>query len=212
MPDRSSEGVPPLPATVVTAPSPVVESVTDAARVGGSADRGLADLLSQLPPGGEISFEVQSSHRGPLPLPSLLRAYADCYPDAVKIIFDEYVQQGQHRRDCERMNVQTSNRLAIGGQVIAGLIGVLVPIGGLVVIALGRNVYGLAAVITPLVGLVGVYLYGRHLQDRESEEKAKTRAEVAAGKPVEEITAPGTGKPDAPSPQGSPRQRKPKAK
>lgn len=59
------------------------------------------------------------------------------------------------------------------GQHYAFILGALAIIGGIVLIAYDKDVQGLVAIITTLVTLAGVFIYGRSQQTKEREAKQR---------------------------------------
>jgi len=45
-------------------------------------------------------------YSGPLPHPNVLKAYKEIYPDSVKIIFEEYQKETNHRREMENKEAE----------------------------------------------------------------------------------------------------------
>lgn len=112
--------------------------------------------------------EIQQSFSGPLPLPSILRAYDDIEPGTAQRFFDDYFAQRQHDRELERAE-QESQRLAIEGNLQLARRGqnisvpVIVFLGALTLILALTGHDGVAAVLggTALVGVIVPILTGR---------------------------------------------------
>ncbi|MGC8642072.1 MAG: hypothetical protein ACP5XB_19585 [Isosphaeraceae bacterium] len=67
---------------------------------------------------GRRQIQVQVSretHVGPLPHPAYVREMADIYPDAPRMIFAEFQEQGSHRRKIENLVIQNRIQLSIRG-------------------------------------------------------------------------------------------------
>ena len=79
--------------------------------------------------------------------------------------------QLRHRQSLESAVVQGNIRAEARGQVFAFILGVIAILGGIVLIASGKDVQGLAAIIGAFVTLAGVFVYGRWQQQRERERK-----------------------------------------
>lgn len=77
----------------------------------------------------EIVHVVQKSstkvHSGPLPDPETLIAYKEIYPDSVKIIFDVFQEQSQHRIEMETKVITSQQNQSKYGQVYAFVIALL---------------------------------------------------------------------------------------
>jgi Predicted membrane protein (DUF2335) len=127
----------------------------------------------------------RSFYAGPLPDAQTLAELAALYPEAPKIIFDDFVAQAKHRRSLEGKVVDTNNRLALRGQLIAGGLGAvgLLVSGG--VAAMGQPLGGFGIAVASLTALVSVFLAGREKEKKERVEKAKVQAKIAKNEPLE---------------------------
>ena len=80
--------------------------------------------------------------------------------------------QATHRRSLESTVISEKIAAQRRGQVLGFiLILVVIGIGGMLLYA-GRDISGLATLITALVSLVGVFVYGRR---KEAEERQRKR-------------------------------------
>ena len=170
-------------------------------------------------PGLAISKEFRDAllfkrtvRSGPLPDPLLLQGLVDIYPDAAKVLFEEYHEQSAHRRELERISVTTGSALALRGQIIGGMLGGIGLIGSLVVASLGREWAASIIGTASLVSLVSVFVVGRDQQKKERVEKAAIREKINQGDPVEDIEqsgSPAKSPSKPPKPASKPKKSRP---
>lgn len=104
---------------IVAAPASKPTIVEDTSRASTDQDKIRArDLLTEEASaalGVLLSIQKREIHAGPLPSPRILREFRDLYPDAPRIIFEEFEAQSAHRRKIEEAVIATNNKLAIRG-------------------------------------------------------------------------------------------------
>lgn len=133
-PPAPAEGPPPdrpTPAEELIASPPeggaIVEDTAHATIDADRATTASQFVASQAGPGkGVFHYEQRYEaklHVGPFPDPETLRELAELYPEAPRLIFEDFHAQSAHRRDLERAVITTKNTLAIRGQMIAGTLG-----------------------------------------------------------------------------------------
>lgn len=84
--------------------------------------------------------------------------------------------QGSHRRNLERQELVANIRTQSRGQWLAFAVALLVSGGGIYLLAMGHSVSGLVALLTPLAGLVALFLVSRSKRaDKEATSEALTR-------------------------------------
>ena len=131
-------------------------------------------------------------YKGPLPSPAVLRGLAEIYPDAPKVIFDEFKAQASHRRDLEQVVVRNGARASLFGQLIGGLIGIIGILGSVYAIVQGYPVAGATVATSCVVSLVVVFVTGRETQKKERIEKTEIREKMKRGDSVESFQSPPT--------------------
>lgn len=109
---------------------------------------------------------------GPVPPPEMMQRYEDVYPGAAALIFGAWDTQAAHRRGIEERVIAADIRAEWRGLHLAFLLAAITVIGGIVLIALGKDLYGLAAVMAPLAILAGVFFQSK--REQRQELKAKT--------------------------------------
>lgn len=82
-------------------------------------------------------------------------------------------RQAAHRHELERMSVQGGLDAQRRGQHYALVVVVCGLASGTLLIALGRQVEGLAAIFGPIAAAAGIFVYGRRAQARERREKLR---------------------------------------
>jgi len=114
-----------------------------------------------------------SHFSGPLPPPEALAGYEKILPGAADRIFKMAEDQNAHRRHLETTAIESKVSVQKWG-LIGGLVVAMTAIGGgIYLTAHGMSGSGLAAIITPLAALVGVFIYGKTEQKKELKEKAE---------------------------------------
>jgi len=130
----------------------------------------------------QLIHTSQSQFVGPIPPPEILSKYNEALPNAAERILAMAESQLKHRQDIERRVVDPNCRAQERGPVY-GLIVCLAAIsGGVYLIHSGQNAAGLAAIITPLAAIVGVFIYGRISQQRQLAAQAALLAPPKSSK------------------------------
>lgn len=122
-----------------------------------------------------------SGYSGPLPPPEMLQKYNDIEPGLVNRIVAMAESQAQHRQAMEAKVITDRGLNERRGSLYGFVIALVAIVGSLVLLALGNKIEGLTGLITTIGALAGVFVYGRHSQRRENEEK---RAAIARPQPV----------------------------
>ena len=111
----------------------------------------------------EARFPALAIHReveaflGPIPQPEVLREYDQVLPGLAERIVAWTENEAHHRRTVERPLVQ----LSWGGLWAAFLLALATILGGMLLAWYGRSVAGVIGVVGALAGLVIVFLAGR---------------------------------------------------
>jgi len=119
---------------------------------------------------------VQAQFSGPLPPPAILEHYDQIQPGAANRIICMAEEQSAHRRAIEKLIVQAEASSQRLGPILGFIIAMTVIIGGMWLIANGREIGGLVAVLTALGALVGVFVYGKYQQQKELERESGQRS------------------------------------
>jgi len=116
---------------------------------------------------------------GPLPQPEALERYNQIVPTAAERIIKMAETQHDHRVAIEQQVVDSNIDSQKLGTILGFIVAMTAILGGIFLAYVGRETSGLASIITALVGLAGVFVYGKMEQKKELANKsnaiAKTR-------------------------------------
>jgi uncharacterized membrane protein len=114
---------------------------------------------------------VAGSFAGPLPPPNMLANYNQAFDGCAERIVAMAEKQSEHRQQLEKRALEAGIIGERRGSIF-GFIAIMTAIlGGVLLIAIGKSVDGLATVITSLVAFASVFFYGRYQQRKERKEK-----------------------------------------
>ena len=138
---------------------------------------------SKLPPklshANQQQVTVTQQYSGPLPPASQIGEMAEHYPDAPKIIFEQFQLEGESRRagqalliENQRFELETQ-RIAVEADAhITKILSygalatvILLIIGGVALIAMDKQASGL----TSICGAAGLIIWGRYRSDEKSK-------------------------------------------
>lgn len=85
-------------------------------------------------------------------------------------------RQSAHREELEKMVISGNVSSQKRGSIFAFIICLVAIVGGFTLIIMGHSAYGLAAIISSLATLAGVFVYAKHQQRKERQEKATALA------------------------------------
>ena len=120
------------------------------------------------------------SFSGPLPPPEALERHNQILPGAAERIIAMAESQHSHRLELEK-HVVTSNVSAQKlGTVLGFIVAMTVVIGGMFLVHEGKSGEGLAAILTALASLVGVFLYSKHEQQKDLAKKTEALANATS--------------------------------
>lgn len=86
-------------------------------------------------------------------------------------------RQSAHREALEAMVVAGNVASQTRGSIFAFILCFITLAGGFTLIATGKDLFGLASIISSLAALAAVFVYGKRQQRKEREDKADTLAE-----------------------------------
>jgi uncharacterized membrane protein len=115
----------------------------------------------------------QYSFSGPLPPPEVLEKYNQSLPGAAERILSMAEQQSRHRQSLETKVIDANIFVQKVGPFLGFVIAMTAVVGGIVLILKGKDGYGLAAIVTALTSLAGVFIYGKSKQKKELDIKAE---------------------------------------
>ena len=116
---------------------------------------------------GTVSAYYQATyHSGPLPSASELAEYNRVVPGLAEQITTEWRTETQHRRRMEQTGLTAAVRAHRRGQYIGLLLVLFVSALGAWLTYEGKSTVGVAAMIAPLAGIAGVFVYNQ-VRERE---------------------------------------------
>lgn len=125
-------------------------------------------------------LHAQQQWSGPIPSPRDLEHYEAVHPGLAERIvvmaerqIDLVGAQQDHRHRMEDVHVRGLNRRADLGLWMACGLAVLVLLGGMFLVYEDHDAAGTAIVTIDLVGLVGVFIYGRRDQARQEQQQTQ---------------------------------------
>ena len=133
------------------------------------------NITPQSPQNNSISTVTQSvSFSGPLPPPALLARYNDVIQNGAERIMAMAERQSAHRESLEAKVVEGNVASQARGSHYAFLICLITIVGGFVLIGMGKDIYGIAAVVGSLATLAGVFVIAKRQQSKERVDKSDT--------------------------------------
>jgi len=133
------------------------------------------NITPQPPQNNSISTVTQSvSFSGPLPPPALLARYNDVIQNGAERIMAMAERQSAHRESLEAKVVEGNVASQARGSHYAFLICLITIVGGFVLIGMGKDIYGIAAVVGSLATLAGVFVIAKRQQSKERVHKSDT--------------------------------------
>ena len=132
-----------------------------------------AQNLSPRPPQEQRVATVSQtlSFTGPLPPPAMLEKYNAVFLGCAERIVAMAESQLTHRHQLEAKHMSGGQASERRGQVCAFILGLVAIAGGIWLIANGKDVQGLVAILGAISGLAGVFIYGRMSQAKERQKK-----------------------------------------
>jgi len=129
-------------------------------------------LATQEPQGFNIMAAIRQS---PLPPPAELERYEVNFPGATKLLFDNFIQQSEHRMKLESAVVEGDNKRANRGQVIAGVLAFLGITSGVTLTIFDKDIVGLSLIIGSIGTLLTAFYGGAILRKIERNNKNNHR-------------------------------------
>ena len=109
----------------------------------------------------------QQSFSGPLPPPQILEHYNQIVPGCAEKIISQWENQVGHRQDLEKKVIASDIRQSYYGAKLGFIIAMSAIGSGTFLAYIGRPTEGIAAIISALVGLIGVYGWGSYQRRKE---------------------------------------------
>jgi len=124
-----------------------------------------------------LTFIGSKFFSGPLPPPDLLKQYDEVVPGFAATIVNQFVAQGDHRRQMEKAVILSDVARANWGLAAGFLLAFIGIIGSLYIINTGRTTAGITAFIVSLAPLVVAFLESTRRRRNERREKASQNLE-----------------------------------
>ncbi len=112
---------------------------------------------------------------GPLPHPEHLERYGNIVQDGAERIFKMAENQAEHRMRIESEIVKADIRRSDLGLLYGFLICLVVTGSGVWITVQNGNLIGFVAILTPLVSIVGLFIYNRKSQSKDKEEQSSKK-------------------------------------
>jgi uncharacterized membrane protein len=109
----------------------------------------------------------------------MLRKYEEVVPGSADRIISMAEGQGSHRQKLESEIVESNIGNERMGMIFGFTICILAISGGIYAVMHGKSAGGIAAIITPLVALVAVFVYGKSRQGKDLELRRQAVIEAA---------------------------------
>jgi len=136
-------------------------------------DRRLVKQETQSP-ASELSLSLLAAFRkGPLPSPEELEKYEVLYPGATKLLFDNFINQTNHRMELEKFVIQEDNKRANKAQRNSFIITIAILLLAAVLFFLGKDGPAIAAVFTALAPIIIAFITSSISRKKERENKRR---------------------------------------
>ena len=118
---------------------------------------------------------VRASFSGPLPHPSTLKGYEQICPGAADRIIKMAENQMHHRHDIEKKFLSTNSRNSFLGILFAFILGLVIALGGIYCVIIGKQVSGLLFGGAGLSTIIIAFIKGTKLsvETNESDSNAE---------------------------------------
>ncbi|MDM0534830.1 DUF2335 domain-containing protein [Clostridium perfringens] len=117
---------------------------------------------------------VKASFSGPLPHPGILRGYDEVCPGAADRIIKMAEDQMHHRQNMEKNFLHSNSRNSLLGIVFAFILGIVIIIGGIYCVAIGKQVSGLIFGGAGLSTIIIAFIRGTRMSIGEMKSKNDT--------------------------------------
>jgi uncharacterized membrane protein len=119
---------------------------------------------------GSVTASMRASI---LPPPDEMERYEQHCPGITKTLIDSYTAQVSHRIELEKIVITSKERRASKGQTFAFILGMVALLGGFSLIAIGKDGYGISAIIGAIATLLTAFFGGVYLQKKDLSDKAR---------------------------------------
>lgn len=152
-----------------------------AARREARALRQALEAGGQVPTKLSVFANVLQQWQGPLPPPEWLKKYDEALPGLADRLFKSFESQVRHRIEIESIVVRGNTESQARGQWFALTIALGVLALAFFLVHLGQVGWAIGTVLTEILMLAGVFVYGR---EKQAEERWKKREQLDGQKPA----------------------------
>lgn len=104
---------------------------------------------------------------GPIPPPEILEAYERVVEGSANRILTMAEEQSKHRKKLEEIVVHGGSRNQVVGMIFAFLLSLVIVGSGAFLIYHDKSLEGFGLILSDLLGLIGVFVYGKNTQLKE---------------------------------------------
>jgi uncharacterized membrane protein len=159
---QKNNGDPEDPANIVEDPEVLEPSTEDQ-----EANRKIRRTTTEI----QISA---SQFSGPLPPPELLKGYNEAFAGCAERVVAMAEAQSRHRQALENRVIDSNCANETRAQWFAFILALVVIVGGVYLLAMGKSVQGFSAIILAVGSLAGALIYGRTEQRKERSRKLQS--------------------------------------
>ncbi|MBQ3275029.1 DUF2335 domain-containing protein [Candidatus Saccharibacteria bacterium] len=132
--------------------------------------------INSLPPEAQERVRMSLAvYSGPIPDAAQFKKYEEALPGSAERILRMAEEQSAHRRKMEMKVIDSGIENSKRGQLFAFILSLVVIVGGLTLLILGKSTEGYVALVAALGTLVGTFIYGKKSEKDERVEKSKAR-------------------------------------
>ena len=126
-----------------------------------------------------VTHQVMSAYySAPYPPANELEHYERIYPSFTERLMNNLEKQTAHRIEIESKVIESGIKNSARGQILAFILALVVVSFGFVLLLLDKKTSGITAIVSALVALVGVFVYGNKSKKDERIQKAKVNPDV----------------------------------
>ena len=118
-------------------------------------------------------FMLAAYRKGPLPSPAELEKYENLYPGVTKLLFDNFINQTNHRMELEKQVIQGDDKRATVAQRNSFIITIAILLLAACLFFLGKDGSAIAAVFTAIAPMVIAFISSSISRKKERDKKQK---------------------------------------
>lgn len=118
-------------------------------------------------------YSLMAFRQSPLPPPEELEKFEKLCPGVTKLVFDNFINQSNHRMELEKSTILGDNKRANRGQLISAVLVFLCVVIGGFLIYFDKNIEGIAMILVSLGTLLTAFYGGAILRKNERVQKGK---------------------------------------